>query len=417
MKNNCIHSENIYLYFNDELDSNKKEELMEHLKACKECEEEFIFLDTMESELKNFEEVELPEDFNEKLHKKLVASNKETKVFKIENYAKVINRFISVAAAVILLAVITRVVYLYSNTFNQSKGLSNIANNSLGNLSTAMKDEPSNSRSEKSNVNKIKEDDEIYVKKDVKEDVSASMSENYNNDTTKSSNFKNSKGLMEQEKIQSVEGSIDNELRSKQPSNNNNLYSAVSEPRTIKDDRISNTVETNTIESIQDAKGAEEKFMPSNKSILNGLDSRKNTSDIEGSSVNRTQSVNFNEVSFETVVKNDNEGFYKERRNYIITDNKAWEDLWDKAVSSENTIPKVDFEQNMVIAVFQGLKDTSGYKIQINKVIEKDNLIEVFIQESSPASDDVVIQAITSPYHVVKIKKADKEVKFIYNNE
>ena len=426
MKNNCKYSEDIYLYLNDELDSNKKEELMEHLKVCKECEEEFKFLDSMERELKNFEEVELPDDFKEKLHKKLVASKNETKVFKIENYAKGINRFISVAAAVVLLAVFTRVVYLYNNTFNQSKGLSNMTNNSLESLSTALKDEAPSNRLEKSNVDKTKEADGIYAQKNAANDVSAIMSDGNNNDETKSSSLKNNKGLTEQERIQSKEdsldGSIEKKSRSNQPSNNKNLYSAVSEPRTNKDDITSNTGETKNTEITQNAKSFEDKPTTNSdnnlfKLLPNDSGYRSRTGNVKSGNVNGTKNENFNEVSFETIEKNDNEGLFREKKNYVITENKEWEDLWNKAVASEITVPKIDFEQSMVIAVFQGLKNTAGYRIEIYKVIEKDNSIEVYIQEASPASDNIVTQVITSPYHIVKIKKTDKEVKLIYNNE
>ena len=70
----------------------------------------------------------------------------------------------------------------------------------------------------------------------------------------------------------------------------------------------------------------------------------------------------------------------------------------------------------MVIVVTQGQKPTSGYEIEITRIIERDNYMEVFVKEKTPgycAADTV----ITSPFHIVEVEKSDKQVRFTYDTE
>jgi len=67
----------------------------------------------------------------------------------------------------------------------------------------------------------------------------------------------------------------------------------------------------------------------------------------------------------------------------------------------------------MVIAVFQGQQPTGGYEIKIEKIIETRDKLRVYIKETIPDSSDMVTQALSSPYHLVKLLISDKTAEFI----
>jgi hypothetical protein len=125
-------------------------------------------------------------------------------------------------------------------------------------------------------------------------------------------------------------------------------------------------------------------------------------------------------LSFSTIEK----GFrseIKERKLVVIRTEKEWEEFWrlhKKPFLTEQQIPPVDFKHEMVIAVLSGEKRTGGYGIEITRVeenLEKGQL-EVFFLETHPSPKSMVIQALTQPYHIVKLKKVDVPLVFIPGN-
>lgn len=124
------------------------------------------------------------------------------------------------------------------------------------------------------------------------------------------------------------------------------------------------------------------------------------------------------ELQFETIAKGS--GGHSEKVNYLIENDSDWEELWEKVNSlsiSKPPSPEVDFTQNSIIAIFQGMKSTGGYSIEIIKVVETENSVEVFIKEVSPGENCIVTQAFTQPHHIIKTKKIDKKVNFTTEQE
>jgi len=125
-------------------------------------------------------------------------------------------------------------------------------------------------------------------------------------------------------------------------------------------------------------------------------------------------------VSFFTIEKGFRSGI-KERKFVAIRTEKEWADLWrlhEGPFSPEQHISLIDFKQEMVIAVFSGEKRTGGYGIEIRRVeenLEKSQL-EVFFLETHPSPKSMLTQALTQPYHIVKLKKVDVPLVFIPGN-
>ncbi len=131
------------------------------------------------------------------------------------------------------------------------------------------------------------------------------------------------------------------------------------------------------------------------------------------------------ELVFETIEKGYVSG-HNERKNYVITNEYDWLFLWDKVNSTVtptfvtptlSQIPQIDFTQNMIIAVFQGTFGSTGYGIEIIKVIETENTLEIFVKETHPGRRCVVGFMVTNPYHIIKVKRTDKEISFNVEKE
>lgn len=77
-------------------------------------------------------------------------------------------------------------------------------------------------------------------------------------------------------------------------------------------------------------------------------------------------------------------------------------------------IPEVDFTKNDVVAVFMGAKTTGGYSINVDKVIKRKDALTVAVNETSPAVNCVVTQAITQPFQVIKIPKTKQKIVYVF---
>ncbi len=106
---------------------------------------------------------------------------------------------------------------------------------------------------------------------------------------------------------------------------------------------------------------------------------------------------------------------YSDQKMYVIKNNSEWISLWGIVYSTlipQPDIPTINFENEMIIAVFQGNLPSGGYNIRITQILEKENYIEVSVKETIPPEGSTTIAVITSPYHIVKTERTDKEVIF-----
>ena len=102
-------------------------------------------------------------------------------------------------------------------------------------------------------------------------------------------------------------------------------------------------------------------------------------------------------------------------KRIVVKDQKGWEEVWSGMKGNESPkpeTPKVDFDSQMVIAVFMGTRNTGGYSVKITSV-EQNGKVTVKVKESSPPPGAIVTTALTSPYHVVVVAKSDKPVEFV----
>ena len=101
----------------------------------------------------------------------------------------------------------------------------------------------------------------------------------------------------------------------------------------------------------------------------------------------------------------------EETREVVVRDRAAWEQLW-KSHAAAAAVPPVDFERDMVAAVFLGMKNTGGFSVEILRGRREGATLIVEYAERSPGADAVVIQMLTSPFHIVRMAKHTGPVQF-----
>ena len=119
-------------------------------------------------------------------------------------------------------------------------------------------------------------------------------------------------------------------------------------------------------------------------------------------------------IVFDTISK----GIYSqqvEKEYFAIKDAESFNQLLAKISNNDAEITNkdVDFSKEMVIGVFLGEKPTGGYSVEITDVLKQKDYIEFLIKINEPDPDEIVTEAITSPYHIIRLKRSDME--FLFN--
>jgi hypothetical protein len=112
-----------------------------------------------------------------------------------------------------------------------------------------------------------------------------------------------------------------------------------------------------------------------------------------------------NQVSFHTVLKGHRSGV-RESVQTVARNQAEWSALWKRHASIEPNPPlppAVDFAKEIVVAVFLGEKPTGGHDIEITSVEQRDGSLLVSFVERSPQPGGVTTQALTQPFHMVKV--------------
>lgn len=103
---------------------------------------------------------------------------------------------------------------------------------------------------------------------------------------------------------------------------------------------------------------------------------------------------------------------------FVITDRQAFADLYNRAHSLKTPkpdLPEIDFENQLVLVAFMGLKSTGGYGIVFNdSVSESGDTLKVTVQFQEPPQGAILPQVITSPYVMATVDRGQfKQIQFI----
>ncbi len=107
-------------------------------------------------------------------------------------------------------------------------------------------------------------------------------------------------------------------------------------------------------------------------------------------------------VRFDIISKGESSSYYGNKSElYIITDEKELNDL---KLLPEDLKLDSDFQNEFLIVTFLGRKPSSGYIFDIEEILKKENVLEIYSNVTSPKGG---IDVITSPYVVAKVQRTD----------
>ena len=111
------------------------------------------------------------------------------------------------------------------------------------------------------------------------------------------------------------------------------------------------------------------------------------------------------QVAFQTIAKGPRSGV-REFQQQIARNQREWKTLWQRHSATETNTPPppvVDFNREIVVAVFLGEKPTGGFAVEIVRVGPQNGELAIDFREINPASGAMVAQGLTQPFHIVRI--------------
>lgn len=120
------------------------------------------------------------------------------------------------------------------------------------------------------------------------------------------------------------------------------------------------------------------------------------------------------ELMFETIEKRDySKQSMPPGERIIVVNSQQDISLLIPFVSDDaiNHLEQFDYEKSFAVGVFRGSKATSGYRVEIQRVVQRNDQITVYAQFMEPGRA-AVNDEVTSPYQLVKIYlDSDAEIK------
>jgi hypothetical protein len=91
-------------------------------------------------------------------------------------------------------------------------------------------------------------------------------------------------------------------------------------------------------------------------------------------------------------------------RQAVARSESEWSTLWSQH-AGDRAKPAVDLSREMVAAVFLGTRSTAGFSVEIVGAREEGAVLVVSYRETRPQPGSVAAQVLTSPYHIVAVRK------------
>jgi hypothetical protein len=111
------------------------------------------------------------------------------------------------------------------------------------------------------------------------------------------------------------------------------------------------------------------------------------------------------QVPFQTVAKGSLSGV-REPSQVIIRSQAKWLALWHRHTLVDTNpapAPVINFDKEIVAAVFLGEKPTGGYSVEIIRAEQMNGSLLIEYREKSPPPSSMTIQALTQPFHIIRL--------------
>ena len=103
-------------------------------------------------------------------------------------------------------------------------------------------------------------------------------------------------------------------------------------------------------------------------------------------------------------------------RQEVIRDKAAFAKVWDELQAQSRTRPsrpEIEFAHEMLVLVTLGQRRTGGFSIEVVNVEVRQNRLRIEVRRQKPPPDAMVIQSLTSPFHLVAVPKSDLRPEFV----
>lgn len=120
-------------------------------------------------------------------------------------------------------------------------------------------------------------------------------------------------------------------------------------------------------------------------------------------------------MPFSTVARGSVSGVL-EPLQLAIRSRNEWIALWERHARAQvppPPAPAVDFGREMVVGIFMGERATGGYEIEITRVERAGSHLRVYYRSRQPQPGAVLVQALSHPYHLIKLSRDDGPVVFL----
>lgn len=107
-----------------------------------------------------------------------------------------------------------------------------------------------------------------------------------------------------------------------------------------------------------------------------------------------------------TNVLRGEDGAMNEGYGGVITNQQTWEEFWGKLHANKLPIPKTPkiwFGNEVIVYCVSGRRPTGGYHMVVKEAIAESQWILIKCYEYTPHPTEFVSQAMTQPYHVVRL--------------
>ncbi len=124
------------------------------------------------------------------------------------------------------------------------------------------------------------------------------------------------------------------------------------------------------------------------------------------------------QIAFETIEKNDFVNGREEKGDFVVRDASTLANLYSEMYppcpipEEKPNPPQIDFDKQMVIAVFKGTCLGGGYDIKIKSLTRNDDGLEVLVKENVPRRGAANTMQETYPAHIIKTERYDGKVNF-----
>lgn len=99
-------------------------------------------------------------------------------------------------------------------------------------------------------------------------------------------------------------------------------------------------------------------------------------------------------------------------RREVVRDAAAWARVWSEVQATRMAPPEVDFDGQMALVACLGQRRSGGHAIEIVAVEVAADALVVSVRETAPTPGATTTQALTQPFHAVRVAKTTLPVRW-----